>query len=82
MKWNQRSYHQSHLLNRLALWAGQRLKAPAAPFGVCTPSLAATPLTLPTPNSYSLRICSNSSPSALLSIPASCLISRMPRLRG
>src|SRR5882757_5899116 len=36
----------------------------------CTPSLRATPFTLPMPNSYSLRICSNSSTFALLSIPS------------
>src|SRR5215831_2740605 len=35
----------------------------------CTLSFAATPLMVPTPNSYSLRICSNSSTFALLSIP-------------
>jgi hypothetical protein len=32
----------------------------------------AIPLMLPTPNSYSLRICSNNSTFVLLSIPASC----------
>src|SRR5215469_14076368 len=36
----------------------------------CTPSLCATPLIVPTPNSYSLRICSNSSTFAFLSIPS------------
>src|SRR6266849_2513862 len=39
----------------------------------CTPSLRATPLMLPTPNSYYLRICSNSSTFALLSIPSHLL---------
>src|SRR5215470_10982626 len=36
----------------------------------CTLSLSATALIVPTPNSYSLRICSNSSTLALRSIPS------------
>ncbi len=41
-----------------------------------------SPAPSPSPNSYSLRICSNSSTFALLSIPASCLFSRMLRTSG
>src|SRR5208283_1163783 len=36
----------------------------------CTPSLRAIPFIVPPPNSYSLRICSNSSTFALLFIPS------------
>jgi integrase len=48
----------------------------------CTPSRRATPFTVPIPNSYSLRICSNSSTFALLSIPRLPPSSRMPGLPG
>src|SRR5271166_761718 len=60
---------------------GSALESACRTIRRCTLSFSATPLMVPTPNSYSLRICSNNSTFALLSIPASCLISRMPRLK-
>ncbi len=44
--------------------------------------MRATPFTVPMPNSYSLRICSNSSPSLSSPSQASCLFRRMLRSCG
>jgi hypothetical protein len=48
----------------------------------CTPSFCATARIVPTPNSYSRRICSNSSTLVIRSIPSLRLFSRMLDLAG
>jgi hypothetical protein len=68
---NERNQRRDHRVRgrSACAWAGHS-PVPGAPSSGEQPACALSPRTVPSPNSYSLRICSNNSTFALLSIPS------------